>query len=84
MSLLVASTLQLLAFLVALLSAGIAGVRGLRLAQLASAHPNPGAWWQADTARKAVGHAVRPLWWTIAALVVGAALPKLALLLAGT
>ncbi|PPU41716.1 hypothetical protein [Xanthomonas arboricola] len=84
MSLLAASTLQLPAFTVALPGAGSAGVRGVRLAQLAAAHSSPGAWWQGDTARRAIIHAVRPLWWTIAALVVGAALPQRALRPAGT
>ena len=81
MSLLAAATLQLLAFAAALLGAG---VRGVRLAQLAAAHPGASAWWQGDTARRAIIRAVRPLWWTIAALVIGAALPQLALMLAGT
>lgn len=77
MSLLAAATLQLLAFAAALPGAGIAGVRGVRLAQRAAAD-------QGDTARRAIIHAVRPLWWTITALVIGAALPQLALMLAGT
>ncbi|GAE49982.1 hypothetical protein [Xanthomonas arboricola] len=84
MSLLAVATLQLLAFAAALLGVGIAGVRGVRLAQLAAAHPGASAWWQGDTARRAIIHAVRPLWWTITALVIGAALPQLALMLAGT
>ncbi|MBB4654108.1 hypothetical protein GGR73_000607 [Xanthomonas sp. F14] len=69
MSLLAAATLQLLAFAAAL---------------LAAAHPGASAWWQGDTARRAIIRAVRPLWWTITALVIGAALPQLALMLAGT
>ncbi|MBB4596879.1 hypothetical protein [Xanthomonas arboricola] len=83
MSLLAAATLQLLAFAAALPGAGIAGVR-VRLAQRAAAHPGASAWWQGDTARRAIIHAVRPLWWAITALVIGAALPQLALMLAGT
>ncbi|MCC8687263.1 hypothetical protein ABFU27_11325 [Xanthomonas campestris pv. raphani] len=84
MSLLAASTLQVLAFVLALLAAGIAGVRGVRLARQSVMQLDSAAWWQSEPARKAIGHAVRPLWWTIAALLVGAVLPKLALLMADT
>ncbi|MCC5092475.1 MULTISPECIES: hypothetical protein [Xanthomonas] len=84
MSLLAASTLQVLAFVLALLAAGIAGVRGVRLARRLAVQVDSAAWWQSGPARKAISHAVRPLWWTIAALLVGAVLPKLALLMADT
>lgn len=83
MSLLAASTLQVLAFVLALLAAGIAGMRGVRLARQSAMQLDSAAWWQSEPARKAISHAV-PLWWTIAALLVGAVLPKLALLMADT
>ncbi|KQR18100.1 hypothetical protein [Xanthomonas sp. Leaf148] len=78
----VASILQLLAFGLGAIMAGLTAVRSVLLARLVSLQPEPRRWWQTDTARAATRHATVPMIWTIAALVIGATLPKLALLLA--
>ncbi|KAB7765289.1 hypothetical protein [Xanthomonas maliensis] len=78
----IASTLQLLAFVLAIVTAGVTVVRSVQLTRSASRQLDPQQWWQTDSARDATRHAIVPLRWTIAALIIGAALPKLALMLA--
>lgn len=78
------STLQLLAFGLAAIMAGLTAVRSVLLARLASRQLEPQRWWQTDMARAATRHAVVPIAWTIMALAIGATLPKLVLMLAAT
>ncbi|SBV50084.1 hypothetical protein XBLMG947_0860 [Xanthomonas bromi] len=74
--------LQSLAFGLAAIMGGLTAIRSALLARLASRQLDPQRWWQTSTARAATRHAVAPMRWTIAALVIGAALPKLSLMLA--
>ncbi|MBB3832388.1 hypothetical protein FHR55_000554 [Xanthomonas arboricola] len=76
--------LQSLAFWLAAITAGLTAVRSVLLAQLASRQLEPQRWWQTDTARAATRHATVPMRWSIAALVIGATLPKFVLLLVAT
>ncbi|WP_338334490.1 hypothetical protein [Xanthomonas euvesicatoria] len=76
--------LQSLAFWLAAIMAGLTAVRSVLLARLAARQLEPQRWWQTDAARAATRHATGPMRWSIAALVIGATLPKLALLLAAT
>lgn len=77
-------TLQALAFGLAAIMSGLTAIRSVWLARLASRQPDPQRWWQTDTARAATRRATGPMRWTIAALLIGMALPKLALMLAAT
>ncbi len=74
--------LQSLAVGLAAIMGGLTAIRSVLLARLASRQPDPQRCWQTSTARAATRHATAPLRWTIAALVIGAAFPKLFLMLA--
>nr|WP_238395932.1 hypothetical protein [Xanthomonas fragariae] len=81
---LVASTLQVLALVLALVAAGIACLHGVRLARVSARQPDRATWWQNEPARAAIGNAITALWRSSAAIVIGAVLPKFALRMAGT
>ncbi|KPL50103.1 membrane protein [Xanthomonas axonopodis] len=72
------------AFWLAAIMAGLTAVRRVLLARLASRQLEPQCWWQTGTARAATRHATVPKRWSIAALVIGATLPKFVLLLVAT
>ncbi|PPU78748.1 hypothetical protein XcuCFBP2542_00710 [Xanthomonas cucurbitae] len=76
--------LQALAFGLAAIMGGLTATRSVLLARPASRQQHPQRWWQTYTARAAIRHATAPMRWTIAALLLGMALPKLALMLAAT
>ncbi|MCD0280346.1 hypothetical protein JWH04_15655 [Xanthomonas melonis] len=74
--------LQSLAFGLAAIMGGLTAIRRVLLARLASRQLDPQRWWQTNSARTATRHATAPLRWAIAALIIGALLPKLFLMLA--
>ncbi|PKV12312.1 hypothetical protein [Xanthomonas prunicola] len=74
--------LQSLAFGLAAITGGLTAIRSVLLARLASRQLDPQRWWQTNTARAATRYATAPMRWAIAALIIGAALPKLFLMLA--
>ncbi|OOW95467.1 hypothetical protein Xvtf_03110 [Xanthomonas campestris pv. vitistrifoliae] len=79
-----APLLQSLAFWLAAIMTGLTAVRSVLLTRLASRQLEPQRRWQTDTARAATRRATVPMHWSFAALVIGATLPKRALLLAAT
>jgi uncharacterized membrane protein YgcG len=72
-----ALTLQLGLYALAIVAAIVAIVRFLKLQQLVSAYANPSDGWHSEQARAALRHALKPLWLTIAVLVLGAFVPRL-------
>lgn len=71
-----AVTVQLAFYVVAMVAAIVAIVRAAKLQRMASRHGG-GSWWETAEARTAVTHALKPLWITAAALVLGAFAPRL-------
>jgi hypothetical protein len=71
-----AVTVQLALYAVAIVAALVAMVRFVKLQRLASRHSS-GSWWETSAARVAVTYAVKPLWITAAALLLGAFAPRL-------
>ncbi|KRG47936.1 hypothetical protein ARC20_17565 [Stenotrophomonas panacihumi] len=72
-----ALTVQLALYGVAIVAACFCIARALGLQRQASRHGGGPEWWQTAEARRAVSHAVRPLWWVVGALIVGALAPRL-------
>lgn len=72
-----AVTVQLALYAVAMVAAIVAIVRSVNLQRLASQRGSQPGWWQTAEARAAVTHALKPLWITAAALLLGAFAPRL-------
>lgn len=75
LSLQAAVSVQLALYVVAIVAAVVATVRCVKLQRLASRQPR--GWWDGDDARRAVPHALKPLWITALALLLGAFAPRL-------
>ena len=73
--------LQLALYAVAIVAALVAIGRAVKLQRQVAQHGSD--WWQTAEARVLVGHALRPLWLTVAALLVGAFAPRLLGMLGG-
>ena len=76
-SLELAVTVQLALYALAIVTALVTLVRFVRLQRRATSQPDGASWWQTAEARQATRHALRPLWITTAALVLGAFAPRL-------
>lgn len=72
-----AVTVQLALYAVAIVAALVATLRCVKLQRQAARHAGGGSWWETAEARHAVAHALRPLWFTVAALLLGAFAPRL-------
>lgn len=75
--LLLAVTLQLALYAVAIIAIIVVTVRCVRLQRLAARTQTPANWWEGSQAREALSHALRPLWVAAAALLLGAFVPRL-------
>ena len=75
--LLLAVTLQLALYVVAIVAVIVTIVRFVSLQRLAAGAQTPDRWWQGSAARDALRHALRPLWIAAAALLLGAFAPRL-------
>ncbi len=72
------ATLQVLLLVVALAAAGVAALRGLRLARRAAREGGGARGWEHPEVQAGLRHAVAPLWWTAAAVVLTALVPRFA------
>ncbi|MDG2526640.1 hypothetical protein P6166_14890 [Stenotrophomonas sp. HITSZ_GD] len=72
-----ALTVQLALYGVAVVAAAFCIVRAVGLQRRVSSQGAGPEWWHGAEARAAVAYALRPLWWAIGALVVGALAPRL-------
>lgn len=69
-----ALTVQLALYVVAIIAVIVATVRAVKLHRQSGGKPG---WWESEAARSGIGYAVKPLWLTAIALLLGAFAPRL-------
>lgn len=78
MNFMLAIGIQLALYVVGIIAAIVCIVRAVKLQRLASERQSQGgSWWESEEARQRMSYALKPLWITVIALLLGAFAPRL-------